>query len=481
MRTPKIPVTNRLWFRLLGAFALVIAIGVLVTVVVTRQGAASRFAHFMINHHMVRPEQLQSTLANYYRDHDSWAALDTSFTAIIELATDGTMSNVMGNMMGMNNNRIQVLDRDGTVVADSQNITGTTGAGHGRRVGQQLDDSVQRWPIMVNEAQVGELVAEGGLMVGASARNNSLVAGVTRAVLLAGLTAGLVGLLMALLLVRQITRPLSSLMRAAHQIAAGDRSVRVSVQSHDELGELAATFNQMASSLETQEKLRRNLMADVAHELRTPLAGIQGTVEALQDGIFPLTSENLQAVHEQVMLLNRLIEDLRTLANAEAGQLSLDRMPLNLTELCQRQVTAFQPQALAKAVQLTFQYRADTLLINGDNQRFSQVLNNLLDNALRHTPTGGTIQVVLTNTDNTVRLAVIDNGEGISSEALPHLFDRFYRADGSRNRRTGGSGLGLAIARQIVQVHGGHIWAESPPTGRQQGSAFILELPQYAQ
>lgn len=464
--------TNRLWFRLTSAFTLVIAIGVLVTVVVTRQGAASRFAHFMINHHMVRPEQLQSELADYYREHGSWADLETRFAAIIELATDGTMSNVMGNMMGMNNNHIQVLDMAGAVVADSQSFTGA-----GRRLGRQMNSNVQRWPIMVNDTQVGELLAEGGLMVGASARNNSLVAGVTRAVLVAGLTAGLVGLLMALLLVRQITRPLGSLTRAAGQIAGGDLSVRVPVQSHDELGKLATTFNQMASSLETQEKLRRNLMADVAHELRTPLAGIQGTVEALQDGIFPPTGENLQAVHEQVMLLNRLVEDLRTLANAEASQLSLDRLPLNLTELCQRQVTAFQSQALVKAINLTLHHEQHPVTINGDDQRLSQVLNNLLDNALRHTPPGGAIQVQLTTANGAARLAVIDNGEGIPTDALPHLFDRFYRADASRNRRTGGSGLGLAIARQIVQAHGGHIWAESPLAGQQQGSAFILELP----
>ena len=469
--------TNRLWFRLTSAFTLVIAIGVLVTVVVTRQGTASRFAHFMINHHMVRPEQLQSVLANYYQEQGSWATLSTDFAALIELATDGTMSTVMGNMMGMNNNQIQVLDMTGAVVADSQSITGPPGNGRGRRLGQQMNSSVQSWPIMVNDTQVGALVAEGGLMVGASTRNNSLVAGVTRAVLVAGLTAGLVGLLLALLLVRQITRPLGSLMRAASQIAGGDLSVRVPVQSHDELGELATTFNQMAGSLETQEKLRRNLMADVAHELRTPLAGIQGTVEALQDGIFPPTAENLQAVHEQVMLLNRLVEDLRTLANAEAGQLSLARGPLNLTELCQRQVTAFQSRALAKAVTLTFTDEQQPISLAGDEQRLSQVLNNLLDNALRHTPTGGAIQVQLATVQGAARLAVIDNGEGIPTDALPHLFDRFYRADASRNRRTGGSGLGLAIARQIVQAHGGRIWAESPPAGQPQGSAFILTIP----
>lgn len=468
--------TNRLWFRLTSAFTLVIAIGVLVTVVVARQGAASRFAHFMINHHMVRPEQLQTTLAAYYAEHGSWADLDAQFAPIIELSTDGTMSDMMGNMMGMNNNHIQVIDMNGTVVADSQNLTNNAN-GNGGRLGRLMTSSVQRWPILVNETQVGELLAEGGLMIGASNRSNSLVAGVTRAVLLAGLTAGLVGLLMALLLVRQITRPLGSLTRAASQIAGGDLSVRVPVQSRDELGELATTFNQMAGSLETQEKVRRNLMADVAHELRTPLAGIQGTVEALQDGIFPVTTENLQAVHEQVMLLNRLVEDLRTLANAEAGQLSLDRLPLILTELCQRQVTAFQPQAVAMGIDLTLQCEQTPLTIDGDEQRLGQVLNNLLDNALRHTPAGGAVQVQLTTVSGVPRLAVIDNGNGIPREALPHLFDRFYRADLSRDRRTGGSGLGLAIARQLVEAHGGRIWAESPPANQPQGSAFILELP----
>ena len=464
--------TNRLWFRLMSAFALVITIGVLVTVVVTRQGAASRFAHFMINHHMVRPEQLQITLANYYHEQGSWVGLDTQFAAIIELSTDGTMSDMMGSMMGMNNNQIQVLDLTGAVVADSHTLTGSQGRG-----GRQLANNVQRWPILVDEVQVGELLAEGGLMVGASARNNSLVTGVTRAVVVAGVTAGLVGLALALLLVRQITRPLGSLSHAAGQIAGGDLTVRVPVQSKDEFGALAITFNQMASSLETQEKLRRNLMADVAHELRTPLAGIQGTVEAMQDGIFPTTGENLQAVHDQVMLLNRLVEDLRTLANAEAGQLSLDRLPFDLVELCRHQVTAFQPQAHGKQIDLTLHTTGELITVRGDEQRLGQVLNNLLDNALRHTPAGGTVQVELATTNGLVRLAVIDSGAGVPADALPHLFDRFYRAESSRNRLTGGSGLGLAIARQLVQAHGGRIWAESPASGQTQGSAFILELP----
>jgi two-component system sensor histidine kinase BaeS len=233
----------------------------------------------------------------------------------------------------------------------------------------------------------------------------------------------------------------------------------------------------MADSLETQETLRRNLMADVAHELRTPLSGIQGTVEAMQDGVFPVTTENLGVIHEQVLWLNHLVEDLRTLANAEAGQLSLERLAVDLAQLCARRIAAFQPQAAAKSITLTLHMDDAPSIVCGDVQRLGQVLSNLLDNALRHTPAGGEIRVQLAPINTEARLTVMDNGEGIDPAALAHVFDRFYRADGSRTRRSGGSGLGLAIARQLVEAHHGSIAVMSPPPGQPQGSAFTVKLP----
>lgn len=462
------PITSRLWFRLIGAFTLVITIGVLVTVVLTRQGAATRFAHFMVDHHMVRPERLQQLLADYYGQRNGWTGIEQQLSLIVELASDGAMSSMMGGMMGMHNNRMQVIDTANRVVADTQGAAGAPPLPLA---------TVQRWPIRVSEQDAGFLLAEGAMMVGSPVQNDNLVAGVTRAVALAGLTAGIVGLLLAGLLVRQITRPLSSLTTASSRIAGGDFSVRVPVQSKDELGDLAITFNRMANSLETQETLRRTLMADIAHELRTPLTGIQGTVEALQDGIFPVTAENLNAIHDQVTLLNRLVEDLRTLANAEAGQLRLAQLPLDLGGFCQRRITALQSQAAVRKIELTLQVEGQPPTVYGDEQRLGQVLNNLLENALRHTPPGGAVQVSVGAANGSARLAVIDSGEGIAPADLPHIFDRFYRTDASRNRRTGGSGLGLAIARQFVQAHGGLIWAESPPAGRNCGSALIIELP----
>ncbi len=284
-------------------------------------------------------------------------------------------------------------------------------------------------------------------------------------------------LLLAGLLVTQLTRPLSALSEAARRIAQGDRSVSVPVGGRDELGELAAAFNHMSANLQAQEEQRRALMADVAHELRTPLAGIQGTVEALQDGIFPLTQENLAPIQEQTALLARLVEDLRTLANAEAGQIRLDPGPVDVAELAHRVVAMHHAGATARGVSVTIT-APDTLPpLHADAQRLEQVMSNLLGNALRHTPAGGTVEVHLASTPQGLRIAVLDSGEGIPAEDLPLIFERFYRSDRSRSRESGGTGLGLAIARQLVTLHGGRIWAESPPAGRAQGSGFFVELP----
>jgi two-component system, OmpR family, sensor histidine kinase BaeS len=217
-------------------------------------------------------------------------------------------------------------------------------------------------------------------------------------------------------------------------------------------------------------------MADVAHELRTPLSGIQGTVEAMQDGVFAFTPNNLDAIHEQVLLLNRLVEDLRTLANAEAGQLSLHREAVDLAQVAARQRTVQIPHFQQKGVTLTLNASADLPRVDGDEERLGQVLGNLLANALRHTPTGGHVDVQLSAADGQVHLAVIDDGEGIAPEDLPHVFDRFYRGDRSRSRLSGGSGLGLAIVRQLVEAHGGAIRVASPPPGQAQGTGIFVSL-----
>jgi signal transduction histidine kinase len=251
------------------------------------------------------------------------------------------------------------------------------------------------------------------------------------------------------------------------------------VRTHgsDELAQLGQSFNQMAESLQNAEGSRRALTADIAHELRTPLAVQRAHLEALQDGVYPLTAENLDPVLAQNQLLTRLVDDLRTLALAESGQLSLIRAPVDFAALAQRVVERFQPQAEARQIKL--QMVAEGLpsgrsaLLEIDSARMEQILGNLLANALRYTPEGGEVQVHLEWSPKAARISVCDNGPGIPSEALPHIFERFYRADKSRTRSEGGTGLGLAIARQLAEAHGGTLTAENMPEG---GAKFILTL-----
>ncbi len=459
---------NQLWFKLTAAFALIIFIGVVVTVWLTSQGTATQFEHFMVANQMVRPAVMQAALADYYRRHQDWNDLDAVFEELIFTASDGAMTGVFGTMMGMPTNRVQVLNQRGEVVADSEGAAG----------GAALTSTpLEHWPIILDGVLIGELVVEGSLMGAAVVDPAPLVGSVTRAVFFAAAIAAVAGLALAAIFVRQITRPLVDLTHASRRIARGDLRVRLPVKSADEVGELTATFNQMAASLEKQESLRRNLMADIAHELRTPLTGIQGAIEAMQDGVFPADAENLAGLHAEVLLLNRLVDDLRTLANAEAGQLILEKTQIDLAELCRRQVNAMQRRADERGIALTINCPAQTQLIEADGQRLNQVLLNLLDNALRHTPAGGSVVVSLHAADDRVYVTITDSGVGIPAEDLPHVFDRFYRGDRSRTRATGGSGLGLAIARQLVEAHGGCMWVDSPPPGAEHGAEFGFTLP----
>lgn len=456
--------SQRLWVKLLGAFGLIIFLGVAATVLLTRQGAATRFAHFMVNDQMFQPEHLQEDLAGYYAAQGGWQGIDRAFADVIGYASSGgMMGGMMGHAMGMFDSGLVLLDEDGQVLA---------------RMGNRAQDSRgQPWPIRVEGRQVGLLFIDGEPMTGATGDGSDLLSGVTRAALIAGLLAGLVAFALAIVLVRQITHPLTALRDASRQIAQGDLTTRVPVQSRDELGQLGNAFNRMAAALETQETLRRHLMADIAHELRTPLSAIQGTVEALQDGIFPLTPDSLEPIHEETLMLGRLVEDLRTLAHAEAGRLSLNVAEMDAGELTERIVSGLLPSAQQAGIALTLHVSTPNPLLSADAQRIGQVLTNLLSNALRHTPAGGVVDVTVQPQEEGLLFSVQDSGPGIAAADLPHIFDRFYRGDRSRSRETGGSGLGLTIARQLVEAHAGRIWAESPPPGHEVGTVFFVWLP----
>jgi signal transduction histidine kinase len=302
------------------------------------------------------------------------------------------------------------------------------------------------------------------------------LAAVNDALWVAGALAALAAVAVGLVLARQISGPIRSLTQAARRMAGGDLDQRVPVRSRDELGELAAAFNSMAEAVGRQEELRRRMAADIAHELRTPLAVIQADLEAMLDGVRPLSAETVADVHEETRLLSRLIDDLRDLSLAETGQLPLWKEPTDLGELVRASAARFASHAEERGVVLEVEAAEDLPRSDIDPDRIFQVLGNLLENALRHTPPGGRVELRVGPGEQaaTLQATVRDTGPGIPAEHLPNVFEHFYRADRARARKDGGSGIGLAVVKQLVEAHGGRVWVESPPG---EGATFGLVLP----
>jgi two-component system sensor histidine kinase BaeS len=298
---------------------------------------------------------------------------------------------------------------------------------------------------------------------------------VTQTVLLGTLAAGAVAVVLALLLARRFARPVRAVSAAAARVAGGDLGARAPApaRGNDETASLARHFNAMAESLERQENERRHMIADIAHELRTPIAVMRARLEAIEDGVVPLGPEEVSRLQRQTALLARLVDDLRTLSLADAGRLSLERRRVDLAQIARSVATGFEARAAEAGVRVEVEAPAH-LEASADPDRVSQVVSNLVDNAVRHTPRGGVVRVRLDPAGAEARLEVLDSGPGVPEAALPHVFDRFFRADEGRNRASGGSGLGLAIVRTLVDLHGGRVEAANHPDG---GAVFRVTLP----
>ena len=460
--------------RIFLAFALIVLVSVASFVLIARWSTAGEVRRFMFRGGMNGIERVATTLEDYYRARDSWDGVAELFNTSIHGAGRGPGGpGGPGMMAGVMNQRLLLSGPSGDVIVDTGSNSGSPAISHLSQ--SDLEGAI---PLNVNGKTVGFLLAEG------TARFNTLdeitlLSRLNHVALIAGLIAGGFALLLALLLAYRLIRPVQALTNAATRLARGDLSQRVAVQGGDELATLGQAFNRMAASLEQSEKSRRAMTADIAHELRTPLAVQRAQLEALQDGIYPPTTENLAPLLEQNRLLTRLVDDLGTLALADAGQLSLERTATDFPALIKGVVERFKPQAEVHRVKIDLVLEKGGKspqgeMIQVDPGRIEQVLGNLLSNALRYTPEGGDIELRYSSNEENVTLTVHDSGPGIPPEAIPHIFERFYRADRSRSRTEGGTGLGLAIARQLVQAHGGSLTAGNHPAG---GAAFTLTLP----
>jgi signal transduction histidine kinase len=295
-------------------------------------------------------------------------------------------------------------------------------------------------------------------------------------ILVGALVAIGLALLLAIILSRTLTRPIRELTLATQVVASGNPAQQVPVRSRDELGQLAASFNHMSADLARSFDLRRQMTADVAHELRTPISIILGHAEAVHDGVLPASPETFEIVREEAERLEHLVDDLRTLSMADAGELKLSMQPHSVVGLIHGAEKIFAHQARQKGIVIETRLDADLTEIDVDARRVREVLTNVLDNAVRYTPAGGLIRISANRVNGDLEIRIEDSGPGVEADDLDRIFERFYRTEAARTREEGGSGLGFAIARSIVEKHSGKIWAESEPG---HGLIVIIRLPMH--
>lgn len=324
---------------------------------------------------------------------------------------------------------------------------------------------------------MGSPTAEMGGMMGGMEQSVTVAfrAAMLQSLLLSASVAAVTAVVVSLVVAGRIVGPIERLLAASRRIAAGQYAQRVPVEGRDELAALAEQFNRMATALEVAEHRRVALIGDVAHELRTPLATIVGYTEGLLDGVVAPDAGTFALLHDEADRLRRLVRDLQELSRAEAHQLPIQPRAVAPGPLVEQALAVVEPQFADKQIRIERALAADLPAVDADADRIVQVLINLLGNALRSTPSGGSVRIAAERGEQTVVFQIADSGVGIAAEHLPHLFERFYRVDKARSRALGGSGIGLTIAKAVVEAHGGQIWAASPGVG--QGATFSFSLP----
>lgn len=446
------------------AFVLVILVAVATIYFLNARSIAVQFATFREHDKENLAKRACDLLSYYYELQDSWIGVGEFLTTELTFRIDEQVIEVR---------EIYLISGPFCLANEENRVFVATTQ---ERVGTNLspEELVEGIPIETEKGVVGTLwLGELGSLLDPA--EQEFLSSVLRSSLFGGAIASGIALLISVFLISQVSSPLRILSRATERIAEGDLPEEVGLRSHDEFGNLGNSFNRMLANLRRSETIRQTMTADIAHELRTPVTIIQGNLEAILDGIYQPTQETIAPIYEETLHVGKLIDDLRDLALAEAGELRLERTATDLAELA-HQVIDTVSSSLERGPSLRVVASPGLPAVSIDRMRIRQVLANLLSNALRFTPEDGAISIQLRRVGDEMEICVEDTGPGIDPEDLPHLFERFYRSDRARTRSVGGggSGLGLAIARQWVEAHRGTISAANRPEG---GASFTLRLP----
>ena len=404
-------------------------------------------------------------LSNYHRTNGSWDEVETLFTQGNNPPQPG-----MGPGPHMMRRPFTLTDENGTVILSSERYK------RGEKI--SAADLENGTTITEDDRVVGILVSIHMPFEG-QPREVEFIERINRTLLYGGLIGAVIALLLGIFLSRTLTRPIRELTRATHAVSEGDLSQQVPIRSNDELGELARAFNKMSTELSRSVNARKQMTADIAHELRTPLSLILGHAEAVHDGVLQPTRENFEIIRDEAGRLEHLVNDLRILSLADAGELTINPQSIEPRRLVHEVASLYQHEAQRKNISLELDVASELPNIEVDPGRMTQVLTNILDNALRHTPDSGRIILSAKEVNDQVELSVQDSGPGLKAEDLDRIFERFYRTDSSRQRQDGGSGLGLAIAKSIVQAHGGQLSAETSTRlspGREAGNGLKITV-----
>jgi signal transduction histidine kinase len=440
--------------KMMLAFLSIALVSIALIVFLARWNTGMEFSRFVIDR---RGAELVESLGIYYQVNGSWTGVE------------GTLLPDYNPPKPENGppreSFFSLADQSGKIVL----------AGPGYYLGEQVSstDLGHGLPIQVEGKTVGTLVM-GRAPFERNPREEEFIQRTSLMLVYSAVGASVVALVLGILLSRTLTRPIRELTEATQAVAGGNLGLQVSVRSRDEMGELAASFNKMSVDLARSTDARKQMTADIAHELRTPLSLILGHAEAVHDGVLPPSRENFEIIREEAVRLEHLVDDLRILSLADAGELSIHLQEVAPQKLMNDIHATYLHIAGRKDVKIELEVASELPALNIDPGRMTQVLTNILDNALRHTPEGGQIKLSARKVQDGVELSIQDSGPGIAGEDVNRIFQRLYRTDSSRHRNDGGSGLGLSIARSIVLAHNGQIWAESAPG---QGLTVTIKLP----